>query len=165
MALQQRELFSGVTRTPSIRMAATVAKPVVFATDAGAALLKVGTPVHFNGTDFVVWTAGMTPPGTILEVHGFVYFQTALTGTTVVTPNVNPASGTVVEGIQLSATNEVQGVVMLKGHIHYDDIVLPAGEMQSNLDLALLNGAGTTAVTMSALARGLIIDGLDNIGA
>lgn len=163
MALQQKELFSGVTRKPQLRMAATVARPVVFATDAGAALLAAGTPVHFNGTDWVVWTAGGTPPGTIQEIMGFVYFQTALTGTTQVTLATDPASGTVVEGVQLSASDEVHGVVMLKGRIHYDDIVLPAGEMQSNLDLALL-GDASTAVENSPLVRDLIIEGLDNIG-
>lgn len=146
MALGNNELFSGVTRGPSLRMASEHSAPKTMAATVGAPFLKTGTPVYFDSMASLwkVWTNGQI-------VDGFVDFQTALLGSTVVTPNVDPASGTVAEGIQLSASVDVHAVIMLRGRIHYDDIVLPAGEMAANLQAALRDGL---------IKAGLIVQGL-----
>jgi len=61
-----------------------------------------------------------------------------------------------VEGVQLHATNEVIGLVVLAGDVHRDDVVLPDGESQSDLD---------TALKSSALrALGINVKGLANVG-
>lgn len=146
MALGNNELFSGVTRGPSLRMASEHSAPKTMAATVGAPFLATGTPVFFDAMAglWKVWTNGET-------VDGFIDFQTSMTGTTVITPNVDPASGTVAEGVQLSATVDVHAVLMLRGRIHYDDIVLPTGEMAANLQAALRNGL---------IKDGLIVQGL-----
>lgn len=61
-----------------------------------------------------------------------------------------------VEGVQVHATGEVLGNVLLAGDIHRDDVVLPTGETQSQLDTAL----ATTALR----SLGFTVQGLANVG-
>lgn len=101
MATKKNELFSTSTQAAKLRMTAEYASRRLFATDAGALLLKVGTAVAWNDAtgQWAVWDGnGINFQDTI---DGFVYG----------------------DDIQTSATEEVIGVVMTKGSIHYDDVV------------------------------------------
>lgn len=56
------------------------------------------------------------------------------------------------DAIQLSASGEVLGNVMMAGQAHYDDIVLPSGETQSDLAAALKSGLRERGITIKGLA-------------
>jgi len=58
------------------------------------------------------------------------------------------------DAVVLDSDEEVIGQVMLRGEVHYDDIVLPAGETASVLKAALREGPRL---------RGLLIQGLDQV--
>lgn len=61
------------------------------------------------------------------------------------------------EAVTLDDTDEVQGVVMLKGRFHHDDVQLPTGELQATLTAALAGGDD------SLIAKGLMVEGTANI--
>lgn len=84
-----------------------------------------------SGSDFTLseLQAGVTGPG---EVRGFVW----------------------PDEIVLDSDEQVLGQVMLAGRVHYDDLVLPAGETESVFKTALRDGPR---------ALGLIIEGLDAV--
>jgi hypothetical protein len=94
MALASRELWSSTTRAGHPRIEPEDVSRVQFATEAGAGILAVGTPM--------VWTAGVWHSYVDADgfIDGFVY----------------PVA------VQLSASTETLGVVMTSGQIHYDDI-------------------------------------------
>jgi hypothetical protein len=145
MALETNELFSGLQRGPSIRMAAEHSAVKTIGLHAGAPLLPIGLPLYFD-TVAATWKSWVVTK----TIDAFIYFQTEITGTTTSTLNIDPAVGTVVQGIQTSATEEVHGVVMTHGIIHRDDIPIPAGESQATLDAAL----------KLILKSGLVVQGL-----
>ncbi|RLB78180.1 MAG: hypothetical protein DRH24_14890 [Deltaproteobacteria bacterium] len=131
MAYDDNQLFSQGSYDPYPRIKPVHQYPKTFA--AGTDKLEVGTPVAFNTStkQWVVWTSGGAN-GTG-EIRGFVY----------------------PEAIQLVSGKEVLGVVMMAGEIHYDDIVLPSGETESDLKDSLRADA--------VRERGLWITGLDEV--
>jgi len=132
MAYADRELFASGDYDPAPRISPKVVKVKSFAADAAATELAVATPLAFDEANFnwVVWSASGT--GEVDEIKGFLY----------------------PDAVQLDASDEVQGQVMLMGEIHYDDIVLPSGESYPDLRQALRT---------DCLERGLVIVGLDAV--
>lgn len=122
MALESNELFSTTSRVPHPRLQAEKTKPVDIQTSAGAELLPIGTPMAFDtGTN--LWTQ---------------YDQAGMNGENVI-------SGILYgEAIQLSASDEVQGTVLIVGEVDRDDIntaairaVLAGSPSEAQLDTAL----------------------------
>lgn len=95
-----------------------------FASDVGEPVLEAGTPVSL-----VRLTGQMVPWSTGQGIYGFVVGQ----------------------DVELSATEAVEGWVMEAGSIHYDDIKLPAGQLQANLDAALLAGPREMGLDITGL--------------
>lgn len=92
-----------------------------------------GTPPLLTGgaaTAAVTTTAGVEKSGTDV-IRGFVY----------------PSD------IPLHATNDTAGVIMLKGEIHYEAIVLPAGEVEASLKAALQSGCRERGLNIENLAN------------
>ena len=145
MAVQPKELFSNTTKNsyPRIRPAADGAAPKRFDGVAGAPPLLVGTPVAYD-TSVNLWVkmddAGSNGANII---RGFVY----------------------PDDIELHASNETIGSVMIKGTIHRDDVIdhntdtpqSAAGD--PGVDGALAGGEGTP--TPEEL--GLIVQGLKDV--
>jgi len=130
MALETNELFDSDTVDPTPRMAPRHARVKTLAPVSSAPLIPRAYPLAYNTSTqkLVPWTDG------------------GANGTGVV-------NCFTLEEKQSSATDDVQVVVMTEGMIHYDDIVLPSGEMQADLKAALQAFA-----TRSNL---LVIDGLE----
>lgn len=137
MAYNEPDQFASAAGVGSgLRVWPRTIQPKTFAS--GSALLAKLTPVAFNSsTEFwVVWTnGGANDTGTI---RGFVW----------------------PDDVQLDAGGEVLGQVLIEGKVHYDDIVLPAGEMQANLDTALITPG---ADGLSLRDRGIILQGIDKV--
>jgi hypothetical protein len=133
MTLNSNELYASASKDPFPRIQPVHQYPKKFGPVASAPELAVGTPVAFDTSNkrWVVWSNGGTVAGadTIL---GFVY----------------PLP------VQLHATEEVLGIVMMAGEIHYDDIQLPAGETEADLK---------TAIRANLAARGLYVVGLTEV--
>lgn len=55
------------------------------------------------------------------------------------------------EAVVLDSDEEVMGIALLEGEVHYSDIVLPAGETESVLQAALRAGARTQGLVISGL--------------
>lgn len=124
MALNARELRSEASRAayPRVHVAHDGgARTKKFAAAAGAPLLSVLTPVSYDTSvnHWKVWASGGA--NGIGTIRGFTY----------------------PDKIQLSATEEVHGVVLLKGRVQYADIVLPAGQTADDLKTALRAGTPT----------------------
>ena len=135
MAYDANEQVASSTRAANLRMfpfGNDSVKPKTFA--AGTALLKQGAPVAFNTstTHWEEWDGNGLNNTDIIE--GFLY-----------------------EDVQLVAGSEVLGQVMLQGSIHFDDIVLPSGEV----DDVLLKAA--CRVGSSLREKGITIAGLDQV--
>lgn len=132
MAYDERELYDSADKDAFPRIGPKRVLPCTFGTDAAETELAVGTPVAFDEANFVwvAWSASGT--GDVDEIKGFIY----------------------PDALQLSATGEVIGQVMVEGDIHYDDIVLPDGESATDLREALRT---------DCLARGLVVRGLSKI--
>lgn len=132
MALGTRELFASADQDPLPRihpyMNGTEVK--TFANISGGPTLAVGTPLVNDAGEYRAW---QDADADVLPIAGFVY----------------------PEAVVLHATNEVQGVVLTKGQIHFDDIVLPSGQTQNTLTAQLKNGPKE---------MGLDIQGLDGTG-
>jgi len=126
------ELWSQAVRSPFPRIAAKNAQPKTIGPIAGAPTLEVGFPMAYDDAEkkWVPWTASGTSNTNIIK--GFVY----------------PVD------VDTSATKDVLGIIMLKGEIHYDDIIIPTGESEADLKEALRDGP---------LARGLIVRGLTEV--
>lgn len=128
MALDPNEGFASNSVDPKLRVDALTIQPKKFASGSGT--FAELTPVAFNTSSnmWVVWTSGGSDgTGTI---KGFVW----------------------PDQVVLDGSNEVLGNVLLQGKVHYDDIPVPAGETQNDLDTALRTGGLREA--------GIIIQGL-----
>lgn len=100
-----------------------------FSEAAGGPTLKIATPVYRDTADanqWKVWTNTQL-------IEGFVAHA----------------------DVVLDASDQVLGNVMLVGDIHRDDVILPSGETQGNLDTAL------RATTLRD--RGILVRGLDQV--
>ena len=124
MALQSNELLSSTTRAPSLRLSPSEngVRIKQFATSAGAEELVVGVPVVFN-TSTAKWQ---------------VYDQGGTNDTGVIRGFVFPLP------VQLSATDEVLGNVLIYGAVHRDDVntaairaLLIGSPTEANIDTAL----------------------------
>lgn len=117
MALGPNELTSSVDQTayPRIYPYEGGVRSKKLASSVGAEKLEVGTPLAFDTVtqNWKVWAFG------------------ALNGGDKVKAVVYP------DPIQLDAANEVLGNVLTRGEIHAEDVLLPAGQLQANLDAAL----------------------------
>ncbi|MCP4897875.1 MAG: hypothetical protein GY906_12960 [bacterium] len=136
MAYKDRELFSSVTRGPDLRCEPSKVQVKTFAPVAGGATLAPLTPIAYETVldKWVVWAnAGVNDANVI---RGFVW------------PDA-------VELDDSGVGNEdVMGQVVMEGRIHADDIPLPGGELQANLNAALRSGPRDL---------GLFIYGLDEV--
>ena len=132
MAYRTNELFGKSDYDAYPRIQPTKVLPVTFGNDAAEPTVEVGTPVSFDSANFewVVWSASGT--GDVDEIKGFVY----------------------PDSFVLDSAGELIAQVMVAGEIHYDDVVLPSGESQSDLREALRAGC---------LERGLVIRGLSKV--
>lgn len=130
MALETNELFASANGNTTKRIIPRRTLVKTLAAIAGAPSLAQCFPLAYNTSTklLVPWTNG------------------GANGTGVVNCFLYVAKDS-------SATEEVQVVVMSEGEIHYDDIVLPSGELQANLKAALQAFA-----TRSSL---LVIKGLE----
>ena len=130
MALGDNELFSSNTEAAKLRVFPEGAtQPKTFAV--GAVTIAPGTPVAY---DTVAETWQVFEEGGANEIdiiRGFVW----------------------PDPIVLDAADEVLGQVMLRGRIHRDDVQLPAGELQADVDAAMQ--APLRANT------GIIVEGLE----
>lgn len=133
MAINNQQLVGTFgASTPDLRAFPTQSHPKTFANVAGGPTLARLTPVAYN-TSTNKWVAWDAYGGNDVEtIRGFVY----------------------PEAIVLDATNDVIGVVMTEGNIHYDDIALPTGEVEADLKAALQSGVKD---------RGFNIQGLINV--
>lgn len=134
-ALDPRELASADVSFPKVKRIAPGPGPGAvavkrFAVDATARSLPVGYPVAFN-TSTKVWT-----PWASLGAN-----------------NTNKIRGIVYpDAIQLSATLEELGQVMIRGLAHRDDVTLDGTEIQADLDLALQANLREIGLTIEGLA-------------
>jgi len=126
------ELWSQAVRSPYPRIIPENAQPRTIGPISGAPTLEVGFPLAYDDAElkWVPWTASGTSNTNIIK--GFIY----------------PVD------VDTDATKDVLGIVMLRGEIHYDDIIIPSGEAEADLKAALRDGP---------LARGLIIRGLEEV--
>jgi len=123
------QLWSSAVRSPYPRIVPVNAQPKTIVAMAGAPTLEVGYPMAFDDAElkWAPWTASGTSNTNVIK--GFIY----------------PVD------VVVDATSDILGIIMLRGEIHYDDIILPSGEAEADLKLALQDGP---------LARGLVIRGL-----
>lgn len=135
MALATRELFQSSDRDPYPRVMADQdgVKVCMFAAVGAAPEYAALTPVAFNTATakWVIWASGGANETGI--VRGFVY----------------------PDAVQTDAADDVHGQVMTHGIVHYDDVVLPAGQLQADLATAL-KAPATRGV-------GLKVQGLEGI--
>jgi hypothetical protein len=131
MAYGDNELRNSGSYDPKIRIGPEHMISGTFAIDSGAAELAPGTPLAYDEANFawVVWSASGT--GEVDEIKGFV-----------------------VDAVQLSATYQVIGQIMVSGMIHFDDIPVPTGESSADL---------RQACRTDCLSRGLIVQGLTDV--
>lgn len=112
------ELFTSVDRDPFPRIKPDHAYPKTLGPIATAPELEVGTPMAYDTDNdyWIVWSA--TTTGDAETIRGFIY----------------------PEPVQTHASNEVMGIVMVAGEIHFDDIILPTGEAKGDLRTACRSG-------------------------
>lgn len=131
MALGDNELFSSNTEAAKLRVFPEGAtQPKTFAV--GAVTILKGTPVAFDS---------------VAETWKVFADAGAATETDLIRGFVWP------DDIVLDAGDEVLGQVMLRGRIHRDDVQLPAGETQANVDAAMAVGLRDRT--------GIIVEGLE----
>lgn len=129
MALKKNELFSKVDRSAALRCFPTVVKPKKFAADVGEAKLAPLTMVAYDTStnNWKPWTdGGSDGTGTL---KGLVW----------------------PDAIQLDATDEVLGHVMIEGRVHRDDVPLN-GESQVDVDAELASAARLLGIHVEGLA-------------
>lgn len=127
MALTPNELYVETTTgaAPQMRAYDSGTARVEFAAPVADITYEPATPVARNSSTgkWVVWAnGGANDTGTI---RGFVYHV----------------------GVNAELAGEVIGVIMLRGEVAYEDVVLPAGEVQANLDAALKAIFVTSGIT------------------
>lgn len=132
MAYAENELFGSSEYDAYPRIQPTKVLPVTVGADVAVPTLAVGIPLAYDdGNDeWVVWSALGT--GNVDVIRGFLY----------------------PDEVTLDAAGEKIVQCMVKGEIHYDDIVKPDGETWGDLKEALRDGC---------LARGLVIRGLTKV--
>lgn len=116
MALGPNELFRQTTRAAAKRFVSEHIAPKKFAAAAGGPTLAQLTPVAYDTVtnNWKVWAnAGANG---IAVIRGFIAEYT---------------------GATLDATNETLHNVIMAGTIYAQDVVLPGGETQANLDALL----------------------------
>lgn len=133
MALNANELYDSSSKDPFPRIKPVHQYPKKLGAVASAPTLTVGTPMAYDedNDQWVVWSNGGTVTG-VSTIKGFLY----------------PIP------VTLHASDEVLGVIMVAGEIHYDDIVLPSGESAADL---------MTAIRGNLMARGLYVTGLTQV--
>lgn len=132
MAYAANELFGKSDYDPFPRIIPEKVIVATFAPDVAEAELAVGTPVAYDEAayNWKPWSAAGT--GDVDEIKGFIYPDT----------------------VQLDGSGEVLAQVMVKGEIHYEDIVRPDGESAADLREALRT---------QCMARGLMVRGLTEV--
>ena len=108
MALETKELFSSVTQNPKERVEAVTVAPKTI--DGGQGTIAPLTPMVYAATGWTVWQDADAN-----TLHGFMW------------PDQHVAH----------ATDESIANILIRGKIHYDDVVLPASQTQATLDTAL----------------------------
>lgn len=129
MALNPNEQFASNSVNAKLRVEAHTIQPKKFGSGSGT--LAVLTPIAFNTSTnvWVVWTnGGANGTGTI---SGFVWS----------------------DDVVLDSDEEVLGNVLLEGKIHYDDIVLPGGELEADLQTALRSGLRDKGIIVQGLTQ------------
>lgn len=129
MALNPNEQFASNSVDAKLRVEAHTIQPKKFGSGSGT--LAVLTPIAFNTSTnvWVVWTnGGANGTGTI---GGFVWS----------------------DDVVLDSDEEVLGNVLLEGKIHYDDIVLPGGELEADLQTALRSGLRDKGIIVQGLTQ------------
>lgn len=133
-----RQLYTQNNDVPGeLRIAPEYAKPCELGPTAGGVTLPRGTPMAYDDAAnyWVAWTFG------------------GANNTDVIKAFISDSEEVITD--DTGGTNDTKiYALMLKGRIHYDDIPLPTGELQTNLDAALRDGP---------LARGLKVDGLSQV--
>ena len=126
------ELYASASVDPFPRIVPEHAYPKTIGAAVGAPELAVGTPMGFDSAaeEWIVWSASGSSGSDAIK--GFIYQR----------------------AVQTDATQQVQGIIMVAGEIHAEDVVLPSGESQANLDAALKSGPR---------ALGLFITGLVDV--
>lgn len=129
MAFGPNELFTSNTVAAKLRIFSTSTQPKTFAV--GAITLALGTPVAFDivAKTWKVWADAGADETNI--IRGFIW----------------------PDAVKLDAADEVLGNVILRGRVHRDDVPIPAGENQSDLDDAMSAGLRD---------RGIIMEGLED---
>ncbi len=108
-------------------------KSVKFAADAGDVLYLPGFPVAESTTPGTYEPWNQVGEALGRKLVGFV-----------------PAPG-----VQSISTGEVLGVLATEGQVHRDDVILPAGELQADLDAALRDS--------DLKSRGWHVQGLEDV--
>lgn len=132
---------------------ALAALPGLATADLTVALASLVYTITFAGalagTDISVLVTGA---GSLTGGAGTATVATSTAGVSATGKNV--VRGFVFpDAIVLDATNDVLGVVMLRGGIHYDDIVLPAGESANTLKAALREGPRSLGLDINGLSQ------------
>lgn len=136
-SLDPRELATSDVTFPKVKRMAPDGSPGSvlrkrFAVDGSAREMSAGYPVAFN-TSTGLWTPWASAgSNNTNKIRGFIY----------------------PDSLTLSDTLEEVGQVLTRGIIHRDDVVLPSGEIQADLD---------TALKANLREIGLTIEGLDGI--
>lgn len=128
MAYVPHELFDSGSQEGTLRVIPEHILPKTFAVVLAETTLPKLTPLTYDsvgGTGWIVWTAAAA-------IDGFVWPEDAV----------------------LSTTGEVIWNVLMAGTIHRDDIPVPDGEIQADLD---------TALRVGLRAKGFHIQGLDDV--
>ena len=129
MAYAANEFFREDDLPTKTRTIVDLTQPKTFASVGAAPLYKRMMPVAFDtvANKWKIWASGgANGTGTI---KGFIY---------------QPE-------LQIDAANDVLGIVLIRGTVHYDDIVLPAGETAPNLKTALRSGLRELGIDIQGL--------------
>ena len=148
MGYQVNELFNTTPGNSVYRVTPEYVQAKTIAPLSGSPVLPVLTPMAFQtnlGADgqWVPWSAGGSNGAN--SIKGFLW-PGGLDG-------AGTPSGSV-SGVQTDAVLWTLAQILMKGVIHHDDIPVPTGESQANLDIALRTGLR---------AYGLMIQGLEGV--
>lgn len=120
---------TGDNRPVNLRAFAEVVQPKTLATGSGT-IYRL-TPMAYNTSTnkWVVWTnGGSNGTGT---VSGFLW----------------------PDEVTLDGSDDVLANIMLRGRVHFDDIVVPSGETEANLKTALRSGPRALGLTIEGLSQ------------
>lgn len=139
MAYTVNELFTQGPGNSVYRVIPETVQQKTIAPIGGAPLLAPLTPMAFQtnlGADgqWVVWSASGSNGAN--KIAGFLWPGGTDTGA---------------GGVQTNATTWTLAIMLMRGTVHHDDIPLPSGESQSNLDAALRTGPRVLGLTIQGL--------------